>query len=83
MNFKLSYERKAKTMINSCLRIYLLNSLYPIVGDSGVGDSDVGDSDVGDFMIVIDLRCWWRNHHVVDFFRYVSDFLTILNSPTS
>ena len=43
MNFKLFNERKAETMINSCLRIYFLNSLYPIVGDSDAGDSDVDD----------------------------------------
>ena len=50
------------------------NLLYPIVGDSDVGDSDDGDIE----MMVIDLRCWWRwYHYVVDFFRYVSDTLTI------
>ena len=38
----------------------------------------LGDSDVGD------LRCWWQNHYVGDFFRYVGDFLNVLNrSPTS
>ena len=26
---------------------------------------------VGDFMMVTDLRCWWQNHYVGDFFRYV------------
>ena len=30
------------------------------------------------------LRCWWQNHYVGDFFRYVGDFLNVLNrSPTS
>ena len=39
---------------------------------------------VGDFMMVTDLRCWWQNHYVGDFFRYVGDFLNVLNrSPTS
>ena len=31
-----------------------------------------GDSDVGDFMMETDLRCWWQNHYVGDFFRYVT-----------
>ena len=50
----------------------------------------MGDSDVGDLMTVTDLRCWWQNHYVGDFFRYVGDFQSIeavtniLNrSPTS
>ena len=34
----------------------------------------MGDNDVGDFMTVTDLRCWWQNHYVGDFFRYVGDF---------
>ena len=35
-------------------------------------------------MIVTDLRCWWQNHYVGDFFRYVGDFLNVLNwSPTT
>ena len=35
-------------------------------------------------MMVTDFRCWWQNHYVGDFFRYVSDFLNVLNrSPTS
>ena len=44
-----------------------------------------GDSDVGDIvMMVTDFRCWWQNHYVDDFFRYVVDFLFVLNpSPTS
>ena len=44
-----------------------------------------GDSDVGDFMMVTDFRCWWQNHYyVVDFFRYVGDFLNVLyRSPIS
>ena len=43
-----------------------------------------GDSDVGDFMMVTDLRCCWQNHYVGDFFRYVVDFLNVLNrSPKS
>ena len=37
----------------------------------------VGDSDVGDFMMVTDLRCWWQNHYVGDFFRYVGDFFSV------
>ena len=43
-----------------------------------------GDNDVGDFMMVTDFRCRWQNHYVGDFFRYVGDFLNVLNrSPTS
>ena len=39
---------------------------------------------VGDFTMVTDLRCWWQNHFVGDFFRYIGDFLNVLNrSPTS
>ena len=39
---------------------------------------------VCDFMMVTDLRCWWQNHYVGDFFRYVGDFLNVLNrSPLS
>jgi len=38
-----------------------------------------GNSDVGDFMMVTDFRCWWQNHYVVKFFRYVGDFLNVLN----
>ena len=38
-----------------------------------------GDSDVGDIMMVTDLRCWWQNHYVGDFFRYVGDFSNVLN----
>ena len=39
---------------------------------------------VGDFMMVTDFRCWWQNHYVGDFFRYVSNFLNVSNrSPTS
>ena len=35
-------------------------------------------------MMVTDLRCWWQNHYVGEFFRYVGDFLNVLNrSPTS
>ena len=34
-------------------------------------------------MLVTDLRYWWQNHYVGDFFRYVGDFLHVLNrSPT-
>ena len=41
-------------------------------------------SDVGDFMILTDLRSWWQNHYVGDFFGYVGDFFNVLNrSPTS
>ena len=47
------------------------------------GDSDVADV-VSDFMMVTDSRCWWQNHYVGDFFRYVSDSSSLLNrSPTS
>ena len=28
-----------------------------------------GDSDVGDFMMKINLRYWWKNHYVGDFFN--------------
>ena len=39
---------------------------------------------VGDFMMVTDFRCWWLNHYVGDFFRYVGDFSNVSNrSPTS
>ena len=43
------------------------------------------DSDVGDIvMLATDLRCWWQNNYVVDFFRYVGDFVNVFNrSPTS
>ena len=35
-------------------------------------------------MMVTDFRCWWQNHYVGDFFRYVGDFLNVLNrSPIS
>ena len=35
-------------------------------------------------MMVTDFRCWWQNHYVGDFFRYVGDFLNVFNrSPTS
>ena len=35
-------------------------------------------------MIVTDLRSWWQNYYVGDFFRYVGDFLNVSNrSPTS
>ena len=35
-------------------------------------------------MLMTDLRCWWQNHYVGDFFRYVGDFFTVFNrSPTS
>ena len=34
--------------------------------------------------MVTDFRCWWQNHYVGDFFRYVGDFLNVFNrSPTS
>ena len=50
----------------------------------GPGQVRFGDSDVGDFMMVTDFKCWWQNHYVGDFFRYVGDFLNVLNrSPTS
>ena len=43
-----------------------------------------GDSDVGDSMMATDLRCWWQNPYVGYFFRYIGDFLNVLNrSPTS
>ena len=35
---------------------------------------NLGDSDVGDLMMVTNLRCWWQNHYVCDFFRYVGGF---------
>ena len=38
---------------------------------------------VGDFMMVTDLRCWWQNHYVGDFFRYVGDFLNVLNRSST
>ena len=48
-----------------------------------VGDFHVGDRYVGDFMMVTDLRCWWQNHYVGDFFHYVGDFLNVLNAIKS
>ena len=46
--------------------------------------TSLGDSDVGEFMMVTDLRCWWRNHYVGDIFLYVGDFPNVLyRSPTS
>ena len=45
---------------------------------------DSGDSDVGDFVMATDLRCWWQNHYAGDFFRYIDNFLNVLNRlPTS
>ena len=38
---------------------------------------------VGDFMMVTDLRCWWQNHYVGDFFHYVGDFLNVLNRSST
>ena len=38
------------------------------------GQEFLGDSDVADFMMVTDFRCWWQNHSVCDFFRYVDVF---------
>ena len=38
-----------------------------------------GQSYIGYFMMVADFRCCWQNHYVADFFRYVGDFLKILN----
>ena len=35
-------------------------------------------------MMVTDFGCRWQNYYVGDFFRYVGDFLNVLNrSPTS
>ena len=34
-------------------------------------------------MLVTDLRCWWQNHYVGDFFRYVGDFLNVLNRSST
>ena len=34
---------------------------------------------VGDFMMVTDFRYWWQNYFVDYFFRYVGDFLNVLN----
>jgi len=34
---------------------------------------------VGDFMMVTDLRCWWQNLYVSDFFRHVGDFFKVFN----
>ena len=38
---------------------------------------------VGDYMMVTDLRCWWQNHYVCNFFRYVGDFLNRLLNRSS
>ena len=41
-------------------------------------------SIVDDFMMVTDFKSWWQNHNIGDFFRYVGEFLNVLNrSPTS
>ena len=37
---------------------------------------------VGGFMMVTGFRCWWQNHYVGDFFRYVGDFTNVNRSPT-
>jgi len=35
-------------------------------------------------MMVTDSRCWWQNHHIDNFFRYVRDVFNVLNrSPRS
>ena len=34
---------------------------------------------VSDFMMMTDFRCLWQNHYVDDFFRYVGDFLNVMN----
>ena len=34
-------------------------------------------------MMVTDLRCWWQNHHVGDFFHYVGDFSNVLNRSST
>ena len=40
--------------------------------------------DFGDFMMTTDFRCWWKNHYVGDFIRYVGDFVyVIIKTPTS
>ena len=46
---------------------------------------DDSNSDVDDIvMMVTDLRCWWRNHYVDNFFSYVEYFLNVFNwSPPS
>ena len=38
---------------------------------------------VGHFMMVTDLRCWWQNHYVGDFVRYVGDFPNVLNRSST
>ena len=37
----------------------------------------IGDSDVGDFVMVTAFRCWWQDHYVGDFLRYVGDLLNV------
>ena len=32
---------------------------------------------VGDVMMMTDLRCWWQNHYVGDFFCDVDDFFNV------
>ena len=34
-------------------------------------------------MIVTDFRRWWQNHNVGDFFRYVGEFLNVLNRSST
>ena len=52
------------------LKIAVLTPCGPLSLD---GLESLGYSDVGDFMIMTDLRCWWQNHDVAEFF-YVGDF---------
>ena len=38
---------------------------------------------VGDIMMVTDFICWWQNHYVGDFFRYVGEFLNVFNRSST
>ena len=33
--------------------------------------------------MVTDLRCWWHNHYVGDFFCYVGDLRNVLNRSST
>ena len=66
-----NFSRKSFKMIDLTVIVMLLSITY-------------WHFYVGDFTMVTDLRCWWQNHYFGDFFRYVGDFLNVLNrSPTS
>ena len=52
------------------IQLLRLLRLFRMLRQSFEGYSDDGDN----VMMVTDLRYWWQNHYVCDFFRYVDDF---------